>query len=56
MLQVTLCIFDFIPDQGRDERHFHPKTAGQLRMNIQFADALDETVNVNVYAKLYNTI
>jgi hypothetical protein len=51
-----LWAFDFTPDQGSDEGHFHPIKSGQLRVELQFADALTETVNVILYAEFDNTI
>ena len=52
----TLWAFDFTPDQGSDEGHFHPIKSGQLRVELQFAEALTETVNVILYAEFDNTI
>ena len=52
----ALWAFDFTPDQGSDEGHFHPIKSGQLRVELQFADALTETVNVILYAEFDNTI
>ena len=52
----TLWAFDFTPDQGSDEGHFHPIKSGQLRVELQFAEALLDTVNVILYAEFDNTI
>jgi hypothetical protein len=53
----TLWVFDFTPDQGSDEGHFHPIKSGQLRVELQFADAFAETVNaILLYAEFDNTI
>ena len=48
--------FDFTPDQGSDEGHFHPIKAGQLRVELQFANPLANTVNVILYAEFDNTL
>ena len=44
------------PDQGSDETHQHPIKAGSLRLELQFATALAETVNVVVYAEFDSQI
>jgi hypothetical protein len=53
-----LWAFDFTPDQGSDEGHFHPIKSGQLRVELQFAEPIpaDNTVNVILYAEFDNTI
>ena len=52
----ALWAFDFTPDQGSDEGHFHPIKSGQIRVELQFAKALEKTVNVLLYAEFDNTI
>jgi hypothetical protein len=52
----TLWAFDFTPDQGSDEGHFHPIKSGQLRVELQFAEPLPHTTNVILYAEFDNTI
>ena len=43
--------YDFTPDQGADQSHLHPIKTGNLRVELQFARALDKTINVIVYAE-----
>ena len=42
--------YDLTPDQGADQGHLHPIKTGNLRLELQFARALDSTINVIVYA------
>ena len=48
--------FDLTPDQGADQNHLHPLKTGNLRLELQFARALDYTLNVIVYAEFDNLI
>ena len=46
--------YDLTPDQGADQGH--PIKTGNLRLELQFARALDSTINVIVYAAFDNRI
>ena len=48
--------YDLTPDQGADQGHLHPIKTGNLRLELQFARALDSTINVIVYAEFDNRI
>ena len=48
--------FDLTPDQGADQNHLHPLKTGNLRLELQFASALDITINVIVYAEFDSLI
>ena len=48
--------FDLTPDQGADQSHLHPLKTGNLRLELQFANALDVTINVIVYAEFDSLI
>ena len=48
--------YDFTPDQGADQSHLHPIKTGNLRVELQFARALDKTINIIVYAEFDNLI
>lgn len=48
--------FDFTPDQGADQSHLHPIKTGKLRIEVQFSQALEEAINVIVYAEYDNQI
>lgn len=48
--------YDLTPDQGADQDHLHPIKTGNLRLELQFASALEDTVNVIVYAEFDNLI
>ena len=48
--------FDLTPDQGADEGHQHPIRTGNLRVELQFAEALPTTVNVIAYAEFDSQI
>ena len=47
---------DLTPDQGADQSHLHPLKTGNLRLELQFANALDVTINVIVYAEFDSLI
>ena len=48
--------YDLTPDQGADQGHLHPIKTGNLRLELQFARALNSTINVIVYAEFDNRI
>lgn len=48
--------FDFTPDQGADGDLFHPIQQGNVRVEIQFKQAIQEALNVVVYAEFDNCI
>ena len=48
--------FDLTPDQGTDQSHLHPLKTGNLRLELQFARALDVTINVIVYVEFDSLI
>ena len=52
----TLWGFDLTADQGSEEGQLHPIKTGNLRIELQFADALAAVVNVIVYAEFDNQI
>ena len=39
------------PDQAADQSHLHPIKTGNLRLEFQFNSALEQTINVIVYAE-----
>ena len=43
--------YDLTPDQAADQSHLHPIKTGNLRLEFQFATALEQTINVIVYAE-----
>ena len=43
--------YDLTPDQVADQSHLHPIKTGNLRLEFQFAIALEQTINVIVYAE-----
>ena len=43
--------YDLTPDQASDMSHLHPIKTGNLRLELQFASALSQTINVIVYAE-----
>ena len=51
----TLFAFDLTPDLD-DGGHFHLVKQGNLRLELKFSEALDNTVNVVVYAEFDNVI
>ena len=48
--------FDLTADQGCEEGQLHPIKTGNLRIDLQFAQALPTVVNVIVYAEFDNQI
>ena len=52
----TLWGYDLTPDQGAEEDVLHPIKTGNIRMELQFAEALADTINVVVYAEFDNLI
>ena len=48
--------YDLTPDQAADQSHLHPIKTGNLRLELEFATALAETINVLVYAEFDNLI
>ena len=48
--------FDLTPDQEADQSHLHRLKTGNLRLELQFARALDVTINVIVYAEFDSLI
>lgn len=52
----TLWGFDLTADQGCEEGQLHPIKTGNLRIDLQFAQALPTVVNVIVYAEFDNQI
>ena len=52
----TLFGFDLTPDQGSEEGQLHPIKTGNLRIELQFARALDHAINVIVYAEFDSQI
>lgn len=51
----SLAAFDLTPDMDSSD-HFPPIKHGNLRLEIEFADALPETINVLVYAEFDNIV
>ncbi len=51
----TLMCFDLTPDLC-DFGHFNLQKTGNLRLELQFAEGLEETINVVVYAEFENVI
>ena len=51
----TLFAFDLTPDLD-DSGHFHLVKTGNLRLELHFKQALDETINVIVYGEFDNVI
>ena len=43
--------YDLTPDQGADQGHLHPIKTANLRLELQFARALESTINVIVDAQ-----
>ena len=52
----TLWGFDLTADQGSEGNHLHPIKTGNLRLELQFAQALDEVINVIVFAEFDNQL
>ena len=52
----TLFAFDLTPDLSANDAHLNLVQEGNLGIEIQFAQALDNTVNVLVYGELDNII
>ena len=48
--------YDFTPYQRADQSHLHPIKTGNIRVELQFARALDQTINVIEYADFDNLI
>ena len=52
----TLWGVDLTPDQGGEGDHLHPIKTGNLRLELQFARALDQVINVIVFAEFDNQV
>lgn len=52
----TLWGFDLTADQGSEGSHLHPIKSGNLRLELQFAQALAAVINVLVFAEFDNQI
>ncbi|XP_045183462.2 uncharacterized protein F54H12.2-like [Mercenaria mercenaria] len=52
----TLWGFDLTADQGSEEGQLHPIKTGNMRIDIQFGEALPAVINVIVYAEFDNQI
>ena len=48
--------YGLTPDQGADQGHLQPINTGNLRLDLQFATALDDKINVIVYAEFDSLI
>lgn len=48
--------YDLTPDQGSEEGQLHPIKTGNLRIELQFAEALAQVINVLVFAEFDNQI
>ena len=52
----TLWGFDLTADQGSEEGQLHPIKTGNLRIDLQFAEALTAVINVIVFAEFDNQV
>ena len=54
--QCALFAFDLTPDLSEGGNHFNLVKQGNLRLEIQFAQPLPNTINVITYAEFENII
>lgn len=52
----SLVAYDLTPDMDSTDNHYAPIKHGNLRLQIEFADALAATINVLVYAEFENIL